>query len=87
MSLVYFMNTYYYICIAVKTLKQLAVGLMQIHWTVEKHMLRYLKGIVHCSLKHVGNGDLMLHGFWIITRKLVIEIGRVGNLSDGVGEL
>ena len=50
-------------------------------------MLRYLKGIVHYSLKHVGNGDLMLHGFWIITRKLVTEIGRVGNLNDGVGEL
>ena len=50
-------------------------------------MLIYLKGIFHYSLKHVGNGYLMLHGFWIITRKVVTEIGRVGHLSDGVGEL
>jgi len=35
----------------------------QIHWKAAKHVLRYLKGIVHYGMRYVGDGELLLHGF------------------------
>ena len=33
-----------------------------IHWKASKHVLQYLKDIVHYGLRYVGDGELVLHG-------------------------
>jgi hypothetical protein len=35
----------------------------KIHWKVAKHLLRYLKGIIHYGVRYVGDGEFLLHGF------------------------
>ena len=39
------------------------VELRQIHLVSAKHVLHYLKGTVHYSLRYAGGGELMLYGF------------------------
>ena len=45
-SLMYLMNTRLDICFAVITLSQYKVELRHVHLIVEKHVLRYLKGMI-----------------------------------------
>lgn len=39
----------------------------QIHWIAAKHVVRYLEGTIHHVQRYVGDGDLMLPSFWILT--------------------
>ena len=39
------------------------VELRQIRLIAAKHVLHYLKGTIHFSLRYVGGGELMLQGF------------------------
>ena len=34
-----------------------------VHWVAEKHVLRYLKGIIGYGLKYVSDRKLELHGY------------------------
>jgi len=56
-------NTKPGICFAVNTLSQFMVEPRQIHWKDAKHVLRYLKGTVHCGMSNAGDGKFLLHGF------------------------
>jgi hypothetical protein len=43
--------------------KSFKVLLRQIHWVVEKHILRSLKGIITYGLRYTSNGGLFMHGY------------------------
>jgi hypothetical protein len=34
-----------------------------VHWMVEKHMLRYLRGMIGYGLRYVSGGDVKLQGY------------------------
>jgi len=58
----YLVNTGPNICFPKNTLSQSMVEPWQIHQIVAKYV-SYLKGTVHYGLRHVGDGELVLHGF------------------------
>jgi hypothetical protein len=62
-SLMYLVNNKPNICYVVNTLSQFMVEPQQSHWKVHRHVLRYLKGTIHYSMRYVGDGELLLHGF------------------------
>lgn len=59
----YIVNMKPNLCFAINTLCQVMVESKQMHYTVAKHLLQYLKGIGHYGLAYVGDSELILHGF------------------------
>jgi hypothetical protein len=57
-SLMYIDNTRPDICFAVNALSQCMVEPRHVHWMVEKHMLRYLCGMIGYGLRYVLGGDV-----------------------------
>jgi hypothetical protein len=39
------------------------VELRQVHWVVEKHVMRYLRGIVGSGLRYIKGDGVRLHGY------------------------
>ena len=62
-SLMYLTNTRPDVCFAVNALGQFMCEPRQIHWTIAKHVLRYLRGIVGYDLRYDSGCDLRLQGF------------------------
>jgi len=62
-SLMYLVNTRLNICFVVNILSQYMVDPRHVHWMVEKHVLRYLHGIVVYGLRYVSNGDVKMQGY------------------------
>ena len=59
----YLTNTRPYIWFPVNTLIQFLTDLRSVHLTAEKHILRYLKGIVDYGLKYDANQKINLEGY------------------------
>lgn len=53
-------NTMPNILFVVNTLSQYMVELRQIHWIVEKHLLRYLRGTLGYGLRYVLGSEVRL---------------------------
>ena len=62
-SLMYLTNTRSGICFVVNTLSQFLIGLRNVHLIAEKHILRYLRGIVDYGLKYDANQKINLEGY------------------------
>jgi hypothetical protein len=62
-SFMYLMNKRIDICFAVNTLNQYMVEPRHFHLIVEKHVMRYLKGIIEYGLIYVPDFDIILQGF------------------------
>jgi hypothetical protein len=62
-SLMYLVNTRPDICFVVNTLSQFQVEPRHEHWTVAKHVLRYIRGTLNYSLRYTASSDIQLHGF------------------------
>ena len=55
-SLMYLVNTRPYISFAINSLSQFMVDPRRVHWTVAKHILRYIRGIVEYGLVYERRG-------------------------------
>jgi hypothetical protein len=62
-SLMYPMNTRTDIFFSMNTLSQFLVEPRHVHQVVAKHVMRYLKGILYCSLIYDGDHDFRLSGY------------------------
>jgi hypothetical protein len=62
-SLMYLVNTRPNICFSMNTLSQFQVEPRYEHWTVEKHVLRYIRGTLSYGLRYTTSNDIQLHGF------------------------
>ena len=62
-SLMYLMNTRPYICSSMKTLSQYLLNPMCFHLVSEKHVMRYLKGMLEFGLCYNGDHDFRLIGY------------------------
>ena len=62
-SLMYLVNTRPDICFAVNALSQFMVEPRRAHWTVGKHMLRYLRGTVEYGLRYARGDGVKLVGY------------------------
>jgi hypothetical protein len=60
-SLMYMVNIRPYIFFAVSTLIQFMVESNHFHCVVEKHVLRYLRGVVGYGMRYVSCGEVRLH--------------------------
>ena len=56
-SLMYLMNTMPDICFVVNTLRKFLVKPRWVHLIVEKHVMRYLKGMIDLGLYYVRDHD------------------------------
>jgi hypothetical protein len=59
-SLMYLVNTRPNICFVVTTLSQYMVEPGHVHWTVAKHVLRFLHGTVGYGLRYVLDGHVKM---------------------------
>eukprot|EP00253_Pinus_taeda_P032081 PITA_32081 len=59
----YLVNTRPNICYSVNTLNQFMVAPKRAHWTVAKHVLRYLQRTVDYGLLYTRSKDIRLSGF------------------------
>jgi hypothetical protein len=59
----YLKNTRPDICLVVNALSQFQVDLRCVHLVVAKHVIRYLKGTLDCSLSYNGDHDFILSGY------------------------
>jgi hypothetical protein len=73
-SLMYLVNTKTNICFVVNTLSQFMVELRRVHWVVEKHVLRYICGMVDYGLNYQRGYGVRLVGY--------IDSYWVGCVSD-----
>jgi hypothetical protein len=62
-SLMYLMNTRPDICFAVNTLIQYMVEPRHVHLIAEKHVMRYLKGIIDYGLRYILDHEIRLQGY------------------------
>jgi hypothetical protein len=62
-SLMYLVNTRPDICFVVNTLSQHLVELRSVHWIGEKHVLRYIVGIVDFVLDYIRVDGVSLVGY------------------------
>jgi hypothetical protein len=62
-SLMYLVNTRPDICFVVNTLSHFQVEPRHDHWTVAKHVLRYICGTLNYGLRYTSSNDIQLHGF------------------------
>ena len=62
-SLMYLVNTRTDIRFAVNSLSQFMVDTQRVHWTVVKHVLRYIRGTVEYELVYERSGGIQLAGF------------------------
>jgi hypothetical protein len=62
-SWMYLVNTRPDICFVVNTLSQLMVEIKRVHWVVEKHVLRYLWGVMDYGLDYVRGDGVRLIGY------------------------
>jgi hypothetical protein len=62
-SLMYLVNTRPNICFVVNTLSRVMVEPRRAHWTVGKHMLRYLRGTVEYGLRYARGDGVKLMGY------------------------
>jgi hypothetical protein len=62
-SLMYLVNTRPNIFFVVNTLSQFQVEPRHEHWIVEKHVLRYICGMLNYGLIYTSSSDKQLHGF------------------------
>jgi hypothetical protein len=61
--LMYLMNTRPDIFFAVNNLSQFLVEPRHVHLVAAKHVMRYLKGTLHCGLNYDGDHDFTLSGY------------------------
>jgi hypothetical protein len=73
-SLMYLVNTRPDICFVVNTLSQFMVDPRRVHWVVEKHVLKYLFGMVDYGLDYQRGDGVRLVGY--------IDSYRAGCISD-----
>ena len=59
----YMVNTRLDLCFAVNTLSQFMVEPRRVHWTVAKHILRYLAGTTDYGLDYRRSDGVGLVGF------------------------
>ena len=62
-SLMYLVNTRPYMSFAVNTLSQFMVEPKKVHWTIAKHILRYLVGTVDYGMDYTRSDGVGLVGF------------------------
>jgi hypothetical protein len=62
-SLMYMIHTRLDICYAMIAMSRFMTKPRQRHWGEEKHILRYLRGIITYGLRYTSNGGLFLHGY------------------------
>jgi hypothetical protein len=62
-SLMYMTNTRPDICFVVNTLSQVLVEPRHVHLVAAKHVMRYLKGTLDCSLSYDGDHNFTLSGY------------------------
>eukprot|EP00253_Pinus_taeda_P035493 PITA_35493 len=62
-SIMYLVNTRPNICFAVNTLSQFMVEMKRVHWTIVRHILRYLRDTIEYGLKYTQGDDVRLCGF------------------------
>jgi hypothetical protein len=74
-SLMYLTNTRPDICFVVNTLSQFLVEPGHVHLVAAKHVMRYLKGTLHCGLNYDGDHDFTLSGY--------ADSDWAGSVSDG----
>ena len=59
----YLVNTWLYISFAVNYLSQFMVDPPRVHWTVAKHILRYIRGTMEYGLVYEHRGSVQLASF------------------------
>jgi hypothetical protein len=59
-SLMYLVNTRLDSCHAMNVLSHFMIQLRQTHYTITKHVLRYIQGIVGYGLRYVSNVNFSL---------------------------
>ena len=59
----YLVNTQPDISFAVNSLSQFMADPRRVHWTVVKHVLRYIRGTVEYGLVNEQSGSILLAGF------------------------
>jgi hypothetical protein len=74
-SLMYLTNTRPDICFFVNTLSQFLVEPRHVHLVATKHVMRYLKGTLHCGLGYDGDHDFRLTGY--------TDSDSAGSVSNG----
>ena len=62
-SLMYLMNTRLDICFVMNTLSKYLVKPRHVHRIAEKHVMRYLKGMIDFGLYYDGYHDYILYGY------------------------
>jgi hypothetical protein len=62
-SLMYLTNTRLDICFFMNTLSQFLVEPRHVHLVAAKHVMKYLKGTLHCGLSYDGDHDFTLSGY------------------------
>jgi hypothetical protein len=62
-SLMYLVNTQPDICFVVNTLILFQVEQINEHWIDEKHVLRYICGLINYGLIYTASSDIQIHGF------------------------
>jgi hypothetical protein len=62
-SLIYLVNTRPDICFSMNTLSQFMVELGHVHWIIEKHVLKYLRGTMEYGLRYIGGDGVELQGY------------------------
>jgi hypothetical protein len=62
-SLMYLVNTRPDICFSMNTLNQYMVEPRSVHWIGEKHVLRYIAGLVYYGMDYVRGDGVKLIGY------------------------
>ena len=81
-SLMYLTNSRLDICFVVNNLSQLMCEPRRIHWTVAKHVLKFLRGTVGYGLRYDSECDLKLQGFTDSDWVYVSPVDWVLDVSD-----